>query len=252
MPVPENEAESPSTAVLVNNLEVEYRVYHDRVRDERSGLAGRLRSKHIEIVQALRGVSFSVNSGEAVGIVGSNGSGKSTLLRAIAGVQAKSAGSVRVRGEARLLSVGATLKPQLSGYRNVKLGALAMGLTTEEIEEGLDGLVEFSGLGDAMARPLKTYSQGMKARLLFSIATLHIPNILLIDEALAVGDRQFKRRSLERIRNIRAEAGTVLMVTHNMSEIRNTCTRAVWMDGGQIVADGDVEDVLARYDAASE
>ena len=194
-------------------------------------------------------MSFDVAIGEAVGIVGSNGSGKSTLLRAIAGLQSLESGSIRVRGEVGLLGVGAAFKPTLSGYRNVFLGGLAMGMSREQIDDKMEEIVAFSGLGDAMGRPMNTYSSGMRARLAFSIATLRVPDILLIDEALAVGDKEFRAKSLERIREIQAAAGTVVMVTHNLNEIRETCSRVVWLEDGELHADGPVDDVLPRYEA---
>ena len=152
-----------------------------------------------------------------------------------------------MRGEPQLLSVAASFKPELSGLRNVMLGGLAMGLTLDEVEARLPDVIEFSGLGDAMRRPIKTYSSGMRARLGFSIATLKIPEILLIDEALAVGDADFRDRSLRRVNEIRESANTVVMVTHNLAEVRRTCTRAMWVEDGYLVADGDVEAVIASY-----
>ena len=172
-----------------------------------------------------------------------------TMLRAIAGLQSLESGSIKVRGEAQLLGVGAALKPTLSGYRNVMLGGLAIGLTRAEVEARMQGVVEFSGLADAMGRPMSTYSSGMRARLAFSIATLRVPDILLIDEALAVGDKEFRERSLARINDIREQAGTVVMVTHNLGEIRATCNRVIWLSDGALRADGAVDDVLEAYEA---
>ena len=128
------------------------------------------------------------------------------------------------------------------------LGGLAMGLTVEEIETQLDSVIEFSGVGDAINRPMRTFSSGMNARLAFSIATLRVPDVLLIDEALAVGDAAFRERSLERINEIRLQANSVLMVTHNFSEVRKTCTRAVWIDHGQLVASGPVNEILEQFE----
>jgi teichoic acid transport system ATP-binding protein len=236
-------------AVSVRNVDVRYRVYEEQFFSARELVARGFRSRHSTNVHAVRDVSFDVPVGEAVGIVGSNGSGKSTLLRAIAGLQSLAGGMIFVRGEAQLLGVGAALKPTLSGYRNVLLGGLAMGLSRSEIVDQMDSIVEFSGLGEAMGRPLNTYSSGMRARLAFSIATLRIPDILLIDEALAVGDKEFRERSLERIREIRDQAGTVIMVTHNLSEIRSACTRAIWLEDGEIVMDGGVSPVLTQYES---
>lgn len=238
---------SPVVSVAVRDLDIKYKVYEDQVFSARELVGRGFRSRSSTIVHAVKNLSFEMHMGEAVGIVGSNGSGKSTLLRAIAGLQSPAAGTVFVRGEPHLLGVGAALKPALSGYRNVMLGGLAMGMARDEVEAELEGVREFSGLGDAMARPMITYSSGMRARLSFSIATLRIPDVLLIDEALAVGDQDFRTRSLARINEIRREASTVVMVTHNVNEIRQTCTRCLWLDQGNLVADGSVDEVLDRY-----
>ena len=234
-------------AVEINDVDIKYRVYEDRQFGARELVARGFKRRSSIQVHAVKSLTLDIHVGEAIGIVGSNGSGKSTLLRAIAGLQSLASGSIRVRGDVGLLGVGAALKPQLSGYRNVLLGGLAMGLSIEEIEARMSEIVEFSGLEEAMARPMATYSSGMRARLAFSIATLRVPDVLLIDEALAVGDREFRKRSLQRIVDIRDAAGTVIMVTHNLNEIRETCTRAVWIDKGVLVTSGDVAEVLDRY-----
>jgi len=241
----------PLTAISAEHVDIRYRVYEERHSTAQGFVAGGLRKRRAIEVHAVQDVSFEVKVGEAVGIVGSNGSGKSTLLRAVAGLQSLESGRIRVRGETHLLGVAGALKPALSGYRNVMLGGLAMGLDREFVESSMDGIAEFSGLGDAMARPMNTYSSGMRARLLFSIATLHVPDILLIDEALAVGDRRFRERSLDRINEIRDQAGTVLMVTHNLNEIRRTCSRVIWIERGVMRLDSDVGSVLDAYDSAS-
>lgn len=236
-------------AVEIDQADIKYRVYEDRYFSARELFSRGFKSRASIQVHAIKSMSFDVHVGEAVGIVGANGSGKSTLLRAIAGLQSLAAGTIRVRGDVGLLGVGAALKPTLSGYRNVTLGGLAMGLSTDEIDAKMDEIVEFAGLGEAMARPMNTYSSGMRARLAFSIATLRVPDVLLIDEALAVGDKEFREKSLQRIREIQAAAGTVIMVTHNLNEIRETCSRALWIDQGSLVGSGDVEEVLASYEA---
>ena len=239
----------PQTAVSVEHVDVRYRVYEEQFHSARNLVSGGFRSRRTTEVHAVNDVSLTISVGEAVGIVGSNGSGKSTLLRAIAGLQSLETGRIQVRGEAQLLGVGAALKPTLSGYRNVMLGGLAMGLERADVEDRMDEVIEFSGLGDAMGRPMITYSSGMRARLAFSIATLRVPEILLIDEALAVGDKDFRDRSLQRINEIRDEAGTVIMVTHSLREIRSTCSRTIWLDQGSIRLDGTTEDVLDAYEA---
>jgi teichoic acid transport system ATP-binding protein len=244
-----NDVSSSVVSVSVRHLDIKYKVYEDQVFSARELVGRGFRSRKSTVVHAVKDVSFELHIGDAVGIVGSNGSGKSTLLRAIAGLQSPASGTVLVRGEPHLLGVGAALKPALSGYRNVMLGGLAMGMRRDEVEAELANVREFSGLGDAMARPMNTYSSGMRARLSFSIATLRVPDVLLIDEALAVGDQEFRARSLDRINEIRREASTVVMVTHNLNEIRQTCARCLWLDQGELVADGPVEDVLGRYEA---
>lgn len=244
-------ASDSELSVKVHGLHVRYRVYEERPLATRELLRRGLRPRRAIEVHALRGVDLDVLRGEAVGIIGANGSGKSTLLRTIAGLQPRAAGDVLVAGQATLLSVNAALKPQLSGYRNVMLGGLAMGLTVEEIEAEMDSVIEFSGIGDAINRPMQTFSSGMNARLAFSIATLRVPDVLLIDEALAVGDNVFRERSLERINEIRSQANSVLMVTHSLNEVRATCSRAVWIDDGQIVENGPVDEVLANYEAST-
>ncbi|WP_420450881.1 ABC transporter ATP-binding protein [Ilumatobacter sp.] len=237
-------------SVAVRDVDVRYKVFSDRHFGMRDLVSRGFKNRESTVVHAVKEVSFEVHIGEVVGMVGSNGSGKSTLLRAIAGVQAVHSGSVKVRGAAQLLGVGGALKKELSGYRNVMLGGLASGLTRAEIEARMDGIVEFSGLGDAMARPMRTYSSGMQARLAFSIATLKVPDILLIDEALAVGDKEFREKSLARVEEIRAEAGTVLMVTHNTAEIRRSCSRTIWLEKGVLRADGPTDEVLDLYEAS--
>ena len=233
-------------SVVVDDVSVTYRVYSDRSQEGRS----QMRSRAWVEVEALKHVSLTARPGDSIGVVGSNGSGKSTLLAAIAGLLPTQTGKVLVRSQPALLGVSAALKPELSGRRNIVIGALAMGIDIDEIRSELPAIAEFTELGDAIDRPMRTYSSGMRARLAFSVATLRVPDILLIDEALAVGDRSFRNKSLGRIRSMQASAGTVFMVTHNLGEIRATCTRAVWIEAGELRADGDVDDVLALYESS--
>ncbi|MDW3216953.1 MAG: ABC transporter ATP-binding protein [Ilumatobacteraceae bacterium] len=241
--------ESAPPAIVVDDVHIRYRVLEDRNLRLAELVRSGFRSRRGTEVHAVRGVSLTIGVGQAVGLIGPNGSGKSTLLRAIAGVQPMSAGRVLIRGRAQLLAVNAALDAQLSGRRNVMLGGLAMGLLPDEIEARMPDVIEFSELADAIDRPMRTYSSGMKARLTFSIATMTQPPILLIDEALAVGDRHFRRKSLERLREMQQQAGTLVMVTHNLNEIRQTCSRAIWLESGQIVMDGPADDVANAYEA---
>lgn len=239
-------------SVAVRDLDVVYRIYAQPVLDARQVALRGFRSRESVSVHAIRSLTLDVRAGEAVGVVGANGSGKSTLLRTIAGLQPKSGGHVFVSSQPQFLGVAAALKPQLSGYRNVYLGGLAIGLTRDEVSDRIGEVVEFSGLGDSMARPLKTYSSGMRARLAFSIATLRTPEILLLDEALAVGDRSFRERSIAKINQIREDANAIILVTHNLNEIRDTCDRAIWLRDGSLAADGPADDVLRDYESWSD
>ena len=238
-------------AVVVDDVHVKYRVIEDRNLKLLELLQSGFRSRRGSEVHAIRGVSFTIGVGESVGLLGPNGSGKSTLLRAIAGVQPMASGRVLIRGRAQLLAVNAALDAKLSGRRNIMLGGLAMGLPGKEIEARIPEVIEFAELIDAIDRPMRTYSSGMKARLTFSIATMTEPPILLIDEALAVGDRKFRRKSLLRVQQLRQHASTVVMVTHNLNEIRSTCSRALWLQDGLVVMDGPADDVADAYENAN-
>lgn len=242
-------ATDPLVSVRVAHAEIRYRVFQDQFFSAREMISRGFRGRQSIEIHAVKDVSFEVHKGEALGIIGSNGSGKSSLLRAIAGLQSLSSGLIEVRGQTGLLGVGAALKPGLSGRRNVILGGLAMGLSRAEIEAEMDSVIEFAGIGEAMKRPMNTYSSGMQARLAFSIATLRVPDILLIDEALAVGDKEFRAKSLARIEEIRAEAGTVIMVSHSLKEITDSCTRAIWLEKGDLRMEGTAEAVVEAYEA---
>jgi teichoic acid transport system ATP-binding protein len=243
------EVEHPNRPVVVRveDVHVVYRVFEDLKLGLRDRFTQRqLRRKYRE-VHAVQGVSFDLYEGESLGIVGANGSGKSTLLSALTGLLPVERGTIKVRSRPTLLGVGAALRPQLSGRRNIVLGCLAAGMPPDEVHARIDEIIEFSGLGEFIDMPMQAYSSGMKARLTFSIATARSPDILLIDEALAVGDQSFKRRSLERVNAIRANAGAVVIVSHNANEIRSSCNRAIWMDRGVVQAAGSPDEVLEHY-----
>jgi len=242
--------DAPATArmtVAIRDLSVSYRAYED-LPSARSFVSRSIRRRHRTTVDAVRSITTDFHAGEAVGLIGANGSGKSTLLRTIAGLQPKTSGHVYVSSQPQFLGVAAALKLKLSGYQNVYLGGLAIGLSRAEVDERMEEVIEFCGIGSAMSRPMQTYSAGMRARLAFSIATLRTPEILLLDEALAVGDRSFRDRSIAKINEIKENANTILLVTHNLPEIRRTCSRAIWMNEGQIAMDGGVDEVLSAYE----
>jgi teichoic acid transport system ATP-binding protein len=250
--VPAAAVEPGHVAIRLENVHVTYRVYeqrHVRFRDvARSGF----KPRKYRSIHAVRGVSLEVRAGEVLGIVGPNGAGKSTLLRAISGLLPVSDGAVYASCQPAFLGVGAALKPALSGRHNVFIGGLALGLSMHDIQERFDDIVRFAGLRRFIDMPMKTYSSGMRARLHFAIATAVTPEILLIDEALAVGDRKFKRRSARRVEEIRAAAGTVLVVSHGLDEIVRSCTRAIWLEHGRMLMDGAPAEVVEAYTAAED
>ena len=233
-------------SVRVTDLHIEFEVFSDR----RAGLRQRLATKEgsgRQVIKAVNGVSFETRRGEAIGVIGSNGSGKSTLLSALAGLIKPTSGEILVSDEPKLLGVGAVLLNGATGIRNIRLGCLALGMSSEELDDRVAEIVEFTGLGEAIDRPLKTYSAGMRARLLFSISVSIQPEILLIDEALAVGDRNFKNKARVKIESLLANAGTLFLVSHSMNEIERLCNRGLWLENGKILADGPIADVIAQY-----
>ncbi len=244
--------------VIADNVHVIYRVYGAGMANSTSPIAAfkrimtGTRSPVVREVHAVKGVSFTSYRGEAIGLIGSNGSGKSTLLRTIAGLLPVNYGAVYTMGQPSLLGVNAALLTDLSGERNVVLGCLAMGMSLAEAREHTPAIIDFSGIndrGDFSSLPMATYSSGMSARLRFAIAAAKQHDVLLIDEALATGDARFRRRSEERIRELREQAGTVFLVSHAIGTVRETCERTIWLEAGVIRADGPSDEVIEEYEA---
>jgi teichoic acid transport system ATP-binding protein len=253
-PLPADELERVPT-VIADDVHIVYRVYGGGNKGNATAALRRIirrePSSRVREVHAVRGVTFTAYRGEAIGLIGSNGSGKSTLLRAIAGLLPTERGKVYTDGQPSLLGVNAALMNDLTGERNVVLGGLAMGMTREQIKERYQGIVDFSGIndkGDFISLPMRTYSSGMAARLRFSIAAAKDHDVLMIDEALATGDKKFQRRSEARIRELRQEAGTVFLVSHNNKSIRSTCDRVLWLEKGELVMDGPTDQVMKAYE----
>ena len=197
---------------------------------------------------ALDDVSLEAKRGEAVGIIGPNGSGKSTMLGLIAGVIQPQAGTVEVLGRvAPLLELGAGFHYELTGRENIVLNAVLMGLTRREVAQRLDAIVAFSGLEAFLEEPLRTYSSGMVARLGFSVAAHLDPDILLIDEILAVGDANFQAKCHERLSDFRRQGATLVIVSHAIEDIRLLCDRVVWLEAGRIAMEGEPGEVLEAY-----
>ncbi|MFA9446053.1 ABC transporter ATP-binding protein [Egicoccus sp. AB-alg6-2] len=231
--------------VWLDDVHVTYRIYEDRALRLQDLARGKKRQ--YREIKAVRGVDLVARRGETIGIVGRNGSGKSTLLQALSGLLPVDAGEVYARSQPTLLGVGTALQPNLSGRRNVELGCLALGMKGKEVDEALPRVLEFAGVEEFGDLPLRAYSSGMRARLLFSIATTVIPDILVIDEALAVGDEEFRDKSRARINELRENAGTVFLVSHALDTILDTCTRVLWLHDGQLRADGDPQEVIDEY-----
>lgn len=241
--------ETRTPTVIVDQLHVKYRVYASG-KPLGAKESSRRRVRGIREVHALKGLSFSVYEGESIGVIGHNGSGKSTLMRSIAGLEPAAGGAVYAASKPALLGVNAALLPSLSGEKNVQLGALALGFTKDEVEQKADEIVDFSGIGDFIELPMRAYSSGMQQRLKFAIAIAKSHQILLVDEALSVGDRDFRNRSEARIRAMREDAGTVFLVSHSMDSILDTCTRVIWLDHGTLKMDGDPREVCDAYSAS--
>jgi ABC-type polysaccharide/polyol phosphate transport system ATPase subunit len=239
---------SDATApVRVEGLTKRYRLYaqpHDRLREL---LWPRSRPRGVA-VHALDGVSFEVRAGETVGVVGRNAAGKSTLLQCLAGTLRPSAGVCRVRGRVgALLELGAGFHPDFTGRENVHLSAAVLGMSRAEIDARFDAIAAFADIGAFIDAPVKTYSSGMYVRLAFAVAVTVEPDVLLVDEALAVGDLRFQMKCLEHMRGLQRRGTTILLVSHSVEQVRRFCDRALWLEQGRLVMDGPAGTVTDRY-----
>ncbi|AZA13241.1 ABC transporter ATP-binding protein [Corynebacterium choanae] len=239
-------------AVHVEHLSVHYKVdvlpSPKQSREQKSrSLLGSFQRTRKRLVKALDDIHLTVNDGESVALVGLNGSGKSTLLRAIGGLETPTSGFVLAKEQPILLGVSAALESGISGYENIRLGCLAMGLSPAEIDEQIDEIRSFIDIGDAIFNPMKTYSSGMQARLRFAITTMVEPKIMMIDEALATGDSSFVERSRKKMRGLTERAGTLFLVSHDRKTVRQMCDRAIWLHQGQLIADGETRPLLDLY-----
>jgi ABC-2 type transport system ATP-binding protein len=238
--------------IQIQNVSVTYRVIKERKRSFQSYIINYLKGKRIraETLWALRNISLDVRRGESLGIIGHNGAGKSTLLKVISGVIKPVEGKIRVNGNiAPLIELSAGFDDELTGRENIFLSASILGFSKRETEEKYDNIIDFSELKDFINAPLKSYSSGMIARLGFSIATEVYPDILIIDEILAVGDAHFKQKSKERISEFKKKGITLLFVSHNMEEIHNLCDRVLWLDHGDIRMLGDPVRIINEYES---
>lgn len=241
--------------VIVEGLGKQYRRYHqDRPWTLQEVFQrGFHRMKPAEYFWALREVTMAVAPGRTVGIIGGNGAGKSTLLRLIGGVGRPDEGRVAVHGAVdALLDLGAGFHPDLTGRENVFISGVINGLTRREVANYFDSIVGFAELSEFIDSPLRTYSTGMQMRLAFAVATHTHPQVLLIDEVLAVGDFAFQRKCLERITQFRAEGCTIILVSHDTSLVAKMCDEALWLHAGRVIAHGPAYEVAARYIAGTD
>jgi len=236
----------PARSIHVENVSVTYRTNLER----RPTLKGRLvgREQKFREIKAVRNVSFDVTRGSVLGVVGANGAGKSTLMRTIAGILPPNEGRVEVNGRvSTLLALGVGFNKNLTGRENVTLGGLAAGLSREAMQAKYEQIVDFAELEEFMDMPMRAYSSGMYGRLAFSVAVNLDPDILLIDEALSVGDARFRRKSFDKMRELCGEARTIVLVSHSMGAIRDLCDVAIWMHKGELRMWDDPEAVIDAY-----
>lgn len=237
------------TVIAVENVTVSYRVPKEQVRTFKEYAIRRIqgRIQHNEFL-ALNDVSLCVRKGEVFGLVGSNGAGKTTLLRLIARVMRPKSGRIRIWGNvAPLLAMGAGFHMELTGRENVYLNGSLLGFKRKEMDAKFESIVNFAELWDFIDAPLRTYSSGMLSRLGFAVATDSMPDILIVDEILSVGDSAFQEKSMERITSFKENGGTILLVTHGMDTIKEMCQRAAWLDQGQLRAIGPADEVVYQY-----
>jgi len=238
------------TSVEFREVSKSYAVY-DSPGDRLTELLSLNRARRRRDFQALRDVSFAVERGQTFCIVGQNGSGKTTLLQIVAGILEPSGGSVTVNGRvSALLELGAGFNPEFTGRDNIYLNSSILGLTTRQIDERYGEIERFAEIGEFIDQPVKTYSSGMAMRLAFAVAIHVDPEILLVDEAMAVGDLYFRQRSMRKVHELRQRGVTILFVSHAAAEVKAIADRALWLDGGRVAALGDPETVVGKYLAA--
>ncbi|WP_312526471.1 ABC transporter ATP-binding protein [Comamonas sp.] len=248
---------SSKSIIEVRNLGKCYEIYNeprDRLKQYLAQGIAKLGNypskKYYREFWALQNVSFDIGKGETVGIIGQNGSGKSTLLQLICGTLRPTTGEATVQGRiAALLELGAGFNPEFTGRENAYLNAAILGIPREAMESRMQDVLDFSELGDFLEQPVKTYSSGMYARLAFAVAIHVDPEILIVDEALAVGDARFTAKCMRRIKDIQAKGSSILFVSHDVGSVRTLCQRAIWINQGELIEDGDVFPVTGRYTA---
>lgn len=236
-----------STAIEVIDLSKRFRLYANRAGSLKEGILARGRKRYDDF-WALRDVSLAIESGTTFGFIGHNGSGKSTMLRCITGIYKPTSGRVEVSGRvSALLELGSGFHPDLTGRENVYLNASILGLSKREIDDVFDDIVDFAGIGQFIDTPVKVYSSGMYVRLGFAVAVHVRPEILIVDEVIAVGDEEFQRRCFDHIYRLRNEGVTIVLVSHSLGLVQTMCDRVAWFDRGHLMAEGPAVEVVSSY-----
>ena len=246
-----NRAAVTDVAVRVEHLSKKFRIYNERNQYLKASVLRGRRAKFRDF-WALQDVTFDVQRGETFGIIGRNGSGKSTMLKCLARILRPEQGTVHITGSmSALLELGAGFHPELSGRENVYLNGAILGLSRRQIDERFDEIVEFAGLREFIDTPVKNYSSGMFVRLGFAVAINVDPEVLIIDEVLAVGDTEFQEKCADKINDFRDKGRTIILVSHSLSDVRNMCSTVAWIDGGSLHMLGKAPDVVDAYNGAS-
>lgn len=236
--------------ISIENVTMDYRIQQENIKSVKEYLVSAVRGKiTYREFRALENINLHIKKGEVCGIIGRNGAGKSTLLKVIAGVLTPTNGNVEINGNiAPMLELGAGFDQDLTARENVFLNGAILGYSKEFLIDKFDEIVEFSELHDFIDQPVRTYSSGMMMRLAFSIATLVEPEVLIVDEILSVGDAHFQKKSQERMTKMMSGGTTVLMVSHSLKQIRELCSRVVWLEHGRVKMDGDMQIVCDAYE----
>ena len=242
-----------SSIIEVDNVSMTFRMDLNRPTGLKGWIVSALtRKRNIQEFHALSDVSFSVERGEVIGIIGRNGAGKSTLLKVISGIFKPTVGKVTLHGNiAPMLELGSGFDPELTGEENILLNGAILGFSEKYLKARKADIIEFSELGDFIHMPIKTYSSGMIMRLAFSVATMVDPEILIVDEILSVGDEFFQKKSFERMQQMMSGGTTVLFVSHSIQQIKQVCNRVIWLENGRVKAIGDVESLCDQYSASN-
>ena len=231
---------------MENNIAIEFKnvskIYKLKRKDKNVK-----KEEKTQYFYALKDISFEIKKGEIVGILGTNGSGKSTMAMVLSGIASPNEGEINVNGDQALISINTGLNKQLTGIENIKLKGALLGMSPKKIQEIIDGVIEFAEIGDFLYQPVKKYSAGMKSRLGFSVNLCLNPDILIVDEALSVGDKGFAQKCLNRMEELKKEGKTIIFVSHSLPQVRKFCDTAMWLEGGQLREYGDIETVCDHY-----